>query len=230
MRAVERLTRDHVTLRSKLVILESALQVGPQAWFTLRELCHTLARQLRDHIRREEALVAACRSALAPDMLREISVEHLDEPQRLQMLNRLFLDERGESMERIRPALTAIIGGLRHHMDEEERELFPVLEQILAGRDDVPAGAPPTPHFDETMTVNRIVHQFPETAPVFRRLFVNILCEGSDCLDEVAWRHGLESRELLANLERVIRDGEVAARGAAEVAREGAAAVGRMRR
>ena len=57
--------------------------------------------------------------------------------------------------------------------------------------------------FDETMTVNRVVQEFPAARPVFERLFINIPVEGCTCLDAVAWRHGLESRELLEQLEAI---------------------------
>ena len=203
MRAIERLRRDHKILRAKLSVLESALQMGPETWYVLREVCFTLARQLRDHIRREEALVAACRKALTPKVLAEVVVEHKDEPQHLRTINRLFTVEPTESLDHIEPALREVIHGLRHHMDEEERELFPVLERALADAETAEPAAP-AGHVDETMTVNRIVNEFPGTRPVFERLFINIPMEGCGCLDEVAWRHGMDARELLENLERVI--------------------------
>jgi hypothetical protein len=55
--------------------------------------------------------------------------------------------------------------------------------------------------FDGTMTVNRIVQEFPDARRVFERLFINVPAEGCTCLDEVAWRHGLEVEELLDALE-----------------------------
>ena len=80
MNAIERLKRDHAILRSKLDILESALQFGPRMWFVLREVCFTLSRQLTDHIRREEELVARCRRSLSQRAALHITVEHRDEP------------------------------------------------------------------------------------------------------------------------------------------------------
>jgi hemerythrin-like domain-containing protein len=203
MKAIERLRRDHRILRAKLAVLESALQMGPETWFVLREVCFTLARQLRDHIRREEALVAECRNALNPKVLAEVVVEHKDEPQHLRTINRLFTSEPTQSLERIGPELTSVIDGLRRHMDEEERELFPIFERALAERE-AEEPAAPAGRLDETMTVNRIVHEFPRTRLVFEKLFINIPTEGCGCLDEVAWRHGMEARELLENLERAI--------------------------
>ena len=106
MKAIERLRRDHVILRSKLDVLESALKMGPEAWFVLREVSHTLAQQLRDHIRREEELVAACRAVLREEAVTHVSVEHRDEPQRLRALHRLFVKESGKSLSQIAPVLT----------------------------------------------------------------------------------------------------------------------------
>ena len=56
----------------------------------------------------------------------------------------------------------------------------------------------------ETMTVNRIVHDYPATRAALENLFVNVPIEGYHCLDEVAWRHGIESKELLRILEESI--------------------------
>ncbi len=206
MRAIDRLLRDHEILRSKLDVLESALTMGANAWFVLREVCFTLSRQLRDHIKREEELVLVCRQAMNPKVLAEVSVEHHDEPAHLRSINRLFVQEHSHDLARIRPALIEVIEGLRRHMAEEEAELFPILERVLGAQEvlDSPKQEPSAP-IDETMTVNRIVHLFPRTKPVFERLFVNVPMEGCDCLDEVAWRHGMDSRELLGDLEKVIR-------------------------
>jgi len=203
MNAVDRLRRDHQILRAKLNVLEAALRVGEEAWFVLREVCFTLSRQLRDHIRREEELVAACRAAMNPKVLAEIVVEHRDEPAHLRALNRLFVSAPTHAVERIRPALEALIHGLRQHMAEEERELFPIFERVLGEGARTGPGTAPSARFDEAMTVNRVVQEFPGTRPVFERLFINIPLEGCTCLDEVAWRHGMAVEELLEALETV---------------------------
>lgn len=206
MKAIERLKRDHAIIRSKLRVLESALAMGPETWFVLREVCFTLSRQLRDHIKREEELLAASRKALGKDLLARLEIEHRDEPEYLRTLNRLFVQENGQSLKQITPVLKRFIEGMRHHLEEEEMRLFPVLERLSAGQESgaaEPASAE-TPALNEVMTVNRIVKEFPRAQKVFEHLFVNIPYEGCDCLDEVAWRHGMGSQELLAKLEQVI--------------------------
>jgi len=217
MNAVERLKRDHQILRAKLNVLETALTLGPESWYVLREVCFTLSRQLQDHMRREEELIARCRQTMSPHVLAEIALEHQDEPAHLRTINRLFITQVDYSLERIKPVLTEAIQGLRRHMAEEEAELFPILERELRDQETVTTqeAAMPTQHVDETMTVNRIVHDYPATQRTFRRLFINVPYEGCTCLDEVAWRHGMNTGELVKALERVIT-----ARGGAADERE----------
>ena len=152
--------------------------------------------------------MAACRKAMNPKVLAEVVVEHHDEPAHLRTINRLFLSERDHTLERIRPALQEVIDGLRRHMSAEEVELFPILERVLSEHEVAEPVELPDARVDETMTVNRVLQTFPGTRPVFERLFVNVPIEGCSCLDEVAWRHGMESRELLAKLEDVLAHGE----------------------
>lgn len=53
----------------------------------------------------------------------------------------------------------------------------------------------------EQMTVNHVLHEVPGAGEIFENLFVNPAFEGYDCLDEVAWRHGMEVEELISRLE-----------------------------
>lgn len=205
MNAVELLKRDHAILRAKFSVLEGALQMGPEAWFVLRNVCYTLSRQLQNHMEREEELVRACQEALTEAALTHLTVEHKDEPELLRMINRLFVDEQSHSLMVIKPALMRFIHGLRAHMDEEEGELFPVLERVLASREaSFVRTQQATSHVTGVMAVNRILREFPATKRVFDSLFVNVPFEGYDCLDEVAWRRGMEAEDLIDQLEAVI--------------------------
>ena len=205
MRVVERLKRDHTILRAKLDVLEGALRMGPDTWFVLREVCHTLSRQLQDHIEREERLIRAYKAALTKDASAHLTVEHTDEPQLLRTINRLFVEDQGHSLAAIQPALTTLIKGLRAHMAEEEAALFPVFERVLTAREAALANeSQPSSHITETMAVNRILREFPATRRIFDSLFVNVPFEGCDCLDEVAWRRGMEPEELINRLEAAI--------------------------
>ena len=205
MDAIERLKRDHTILRSKLEMLESALQMGSRAWYVLHEISFTLAQQLKDHLKREETHVTGCRSLLNPKVLAEVAVEHRDEPEHLRTINRLFVSQPPRAMELIQPALVRVIEGLRRHMAEEEAELFPLLERAYASLSRSTAAVTTSPsRLQETMTVNHVVQAFPSTKPVFERLFMNVSLEGCTCLDEVAWRHGMDCQQLLTLLEEAL--------------------------
>lgn len=62
----------------------------------------------------------------------------------------------------------------------------------------------PAAQLEPVMTVNRVVREFPNARVALERLHIDVSCEGSRCLDEVAWFHGMDSRELLQALERAI--------------------------
>jgi len=71
----------------------------------------------------------------------------------------------------------------------------------------------------ETMTVQEVMRRYPNTRSVLEGLFIDHRFEEYDCLDEVAWRHGMESWKLLALLEEEVArptpqilDGEAAPR------------------
>ncbi len=206
MNAIERLRRDHDILRTKLGLLEGALRMGPEAWFVLRELCYTLGGQLRDHIQREDALVSSCRQAFGPEILHHLAVEHHDEPQLLRTLIELFVQDVPPAWADVMSALTRFIQGLRRHLAEEEEDLFPMLERASVAQqyDSVVVHVAFPSSLHETMTLNRIVRQYPRTKAIFDELLIGLAFEGCDCLDEVAWRHGMESDELIARLEQAI--------------------------
>lgn len=207
MKAIERLRRDHQLLRTKLDVLEGVLRMDPAStWFILRELSFTLSRQLQDHIRREEALIRACRKTAGPQAVERNAIEHRDEAELLRTINRLFTEEEGRARERVRTVLGQAIKGLRDHMAEEEAELFPAIESLLG--DTKLNGKTPAkpPLIKEDMTVNVVTSRFPATQAVFTRLFVSPLYESCDCLDEVAWRHGMTWRDLTDRLEQAIAE------------------------
>jgi iron-sulfur cluster repair protein YtfE (RIC family) len=189
MSVVESLKQDHAALRAKLDLIESALGLGPEAWYALRELCYSLGLKICDHIHCEDAVLADARRVLVPEIARRISLEHQDEPRQVNRLNRLFVHEPRPAFEAIEPTLRAMIRHLRRHLEEEEAEVFPAIARV-----------PVHP----TMTVNRVLREHPRTKAVFARWQIDPSWEGCDCLDEVAWRRCREGRTLAEQLQRAI--------------------------
>jgi len=180
----------------------------PTTWFILRELCYTLSRQLQDHIRREEELVTASKRSLNPEAQAHIQLEHDEEPQLLRTVNHLFIEEGGKAVEQIRGVLGELIPRLRRHMAEEEVGLFPAIEEILGDQEESSAQeSSPAVKLHEEMTVNHILHTYPQTKLLLERLFINVPYEGYDCLDEVAWRRGMDCCQLVLLLEEAISVG-----------------------
>ncbi len=202
MEIIERLKRDHRLLRAKLDVLESALDMGGETWFVVRELCHSLIVQLRRHMRREEEAIIGAKDAIGSNVLSRVEAEHMEDPQQLNRVYELFLDGPQQPFENLRIKLWPIIRRLRDHLDNEECNLYPLLEKgILVG---AATAHEPARKLSETMTVNRVLRDHPETQTIFSQFLINSHVEGCDFLDEVAWRHGMESRDLLDHLERMI--------------------------
>ncbi len=202
MDAIDRLRRDHSIMRAKADALESAVRMGPETWLVLRDMSYSLLRKLRDHIQQEEALVDShCPDEAKPSVQRVVE-EHRAVADRLRAVGILLLNERACPFEDIRSSLTAFIRALRTHLNDEEATLFPLVQV------DAPRGEDGSATIDETRTVNAVMREHPGIDAAFRRLGIDALVEGSDCLDEVAWRHGMTSEALLARLAQEAVRGE----------------------
>ncbi|MBI2884875.1 MAG: hemerythrin domain-containing protein [Candidatus Omnitrophica bacterium] len=212
--ALDRLKYDHEVFRAKLDAVEAGLELGPNAEESVRELCAALVVWLEDHHDRECQLMLAHSDALDVGDFNHVAEDgHEDELDALRVVTRYLADVPSIVMEDIRPILTTAIVQFRHHLNDQEDQLFPALEWMADAHEPSPSIRPATSAgLSEDSTVNRVVRQHPETKPVFDRLAINISVEGCDCLDEVAWRHGLESRELLRELGHAVRRQPSAAR------------------
>lgn len=203
MNTINRLQRDHNILRKKLQVLETALEMGPESWFVVRETCMSLSHRLADHLRRADYIMAGSAKALTERGMGQLWLEHHVDGFRFRIAIDPFLGG-GESVcARATPSLKAVVNDLRDHMAQVETKLFPLLEEPTP-TESLDA-TPSRIWLDGTMTVNHVIREYPETKPVFEDLFVSPLYEQYDCLDEVAWRHGLDVEELIAKLQDAIR-------------------------
>ena len=206
MSIVEELQRDHHMLREKMELLHSAVALAPDAWFVLRESGFVLRRRLQTHSEREAQASAACHAPDGNRVLAHVMIRHQGSLQALAQLNRLLMAEQPEqSLEAVRTAVRAVIVTLKRECNQQEAYLFPLLAQFT----DAPAppmGAVMPPHLDETTVINRVLCEYPQAQSVFERHGVNLVYEGYDRVDEVAWRHGLTGGEFLAEMAVAIRD------------------------
>lgn len=54
------------------------------------------------------------------------------------------------------------------------------------------------------MTVNEVVHAFPQTMPVFAEYRIDLCCGGVKTLEEVSRRHGFDLAVLLEKLNHAV--------------------------
>ena len=182
MEATRPIRQDHDLLRKKLALLESALQVAPEARFVLREMCFSLQHLLHDHIAREQ-------SVLPPDR-----TNHQDAHSLLRTVNELLLGGMRASMPTVVLWLSKLIELLREQMAQQEERVLPALDEA--------AGAPVPAAISSVMSVNEILQRYPQTGRLFERLRINRLQEGYESLDEVAWYHGMDVSQFLEQLRQ----------------------------
>lgn len=198
MDALEQVRVDHALLRKKILLLESALQVGPEARFVVRELAYSLQRVLEEHICREEPLVQQLRLQAPTLHERMQAIDHAVERHLLHAANRLIVSRARASTPVIILRLSQAVEQLQAQMDKQQRVLFPLLEQWIGGK---PDGFTP---INETMSVNEVLHRYPNAQRVFDDLHIRRWEEGADSMDEVAWHHGMQVEEIMEQLRSAV--------------------------
>ncbi len=131
MNAINRLKRDHGLFRSKLNVLEAALDMGQDAWFVLRTGCFSLAKQLEAHARREEGLSALCHAVPSNGWPPTSFADHTMESRQLAFINRFLIEQPSRLLKRIEPTITLFVSAFRRRMDRQESTVFPIVEETL---------------------------------------------------------------------------------------------------
>ncbi|MDP3723561.1 MAG: hemerythrin domain-containing protein [Candidatus Omnitrophota bacterium] len=194
------LKKDHEVLRRKLEFIETALCVAPQSVFVLREMCHSLTKMLDAHIRREEQALLPYANRVQAILRYRAGEDHADQQQVLRDINTMLLAGIKMPTSTVVNRLSHLIAELREHMAEEEHEVFPAIEKA---EEEVQWGAavPLPPLITEQMSANAVMKAFPVTRAVFEKHGIRCGCEGCECLDELAWRCGLDTQALVKELQ-----------------------------
>lgn len=196
--AVSTLKHDHTILRTKLALLDSALQVAPEARFVLREMCFSLLRMLQEHMRREaQALERTPQTPFGRNRVRRQTWDHAAEQAHLRVVGELLLGGMKASTPAVVTRLSQAIEQLEAHMTAQEQLMFPSLEeeQGVEARPAAIAGA---------MSVNEILQRYPQTERIFEQLHINRWRDGYESLDEVAWRLGMDVAQVLEQLQLAV--------------------------
>lgn len=203
MGPTDTLKKDHELLRKKLEFLEAAMQVAPEAQFALREMCWSLARMLKEHIQREEQVLAPYSNRIRALTPYRFAQDHVDQQAMLRDVNGLLLRGIKAPVGEVVLPLGHLIEDLREHMEKEECEVFPVVDQIAAQPSHA---APPSsvgsarPLITQTMTVNYVLKIHPQAREIFQAFKVDWEIDGCHCLDELYWRRGVQVDALVQAL------------------------------
>lgn len=165
MGATESLRREHQLLRANLRLLEVAMQMVPppassaeggpfeerrpygpesgggmvpEAPFVLREMCWSLARMLEDHIRHEAEALRPYSGQIRGLTQARMARDHADQQIILRDVNILLVGRINVPTSQVVLPLAHLIDELREHMDEEESELFPMVDRIAEARPQEP--------------------------------------------------------------------------------------------
>lgn len=129
MKATELLHRDHEQVDKLL----DQLMSGNTGGRTRGDVANEIIRELSIHAAIEEAVFyPVCREAL-PDKEFDV-LEDLEEHHVVKVLLS-ELDGMDPDDERFLPKANVLAENVRHHVEEEESELFPAIEGALAGED-----------------------------------------------------------------------------------------------
>mgnify|MGYP001603036910 FL=1 len=206
MSLTEPVRKDHQILRAKLRLLEAAMRVAPEAQFVLREMCWSLAQMLDDHIKHEIEVLQPYRNRIQALTQEHMAQEHADQQVVLRDVNALLLRGLHTPMSKVVPPLAHLIEELREHMDQEEREVFPIVDQIAAEESRRPPTQADPLLITETMTVNHILRIHPKARGIFLAFKVDGEGDGLHCLDELYWRRGIDVAALLRQLNQSVTE------------------------
>ena len=130
---IEILKKDHARIRGILETLEQTLQKddGPPVEMCDR-LFARLEQELEEHLKREEYLLSFLYSVTKKELRGYHEArEHADIRTTIHLLRDLLKEERSLSVAVIEAYGSHLIDTLREHMDQEERFVFRIAEQVL---------------------------------------------------------------------------------------------------
>lgn len=193
------LRAEHALISKKLALIEAALQTGPEGRTALRQLCPSLLRRLVQHVHRE-ADALAIYSKRIPSGRYLMELDHAGEERLLRGVTTLLSSGTRASASLVTLRLTQAIERLEQQMARQEEVVFPLVDEESGTR----RAAAIEESISPSMSVNEILHRYPQTEPVFERLHINRLWEGYESVDELAWGHGMDVSQVIEELRQVV--------------------------
>lgn len=202
MSVTQSLRRDHQILRAKLKLLEAAMRVAPEAQFALREMCWSLGRMLEMHIQREADTLRPYSNRIRALTQERMAHDHADQRVVLRDVNALLLGGIKAPVSKVVPPLAQLIEELKEHMEEEEKEVFPMVDRLAAEESLASTTTSELPLITEAMTVNHVLKVHPKAREIFEAFKVDCDADGCHCLEELYWRRGIDVKALLDTLNQ----------------------------
>ena len=205
--AFQCLERDHDLVRRKVALVEAAASLGAEGWVVLREAVFTLGQYLQSHSQQEMTMLELRHDdfTMPDEHVLSTTIGHRDKLQSLRVLNRACMEEPSPSgRSEVCRALKAFAEGLSDELALQEEELFPELH--LSDSNAPEEGHHQIPTLRPDITLGVLIQQHPKAKPVVERLGIASAFEGYDRLDEIAWRHGMDCEELIAQLSPIFHE------------------------
>jgi hemerythrin-like domain-containing protein len=127
MDAIKLIKRDHDTVEALFKRFEAA---GSKAYKTKRQIADRVIEELTVHAAIEEQVLYPAMERLGgefSDLVHEADVEHAEAKNALRAMVGLSGDD-----PLLDAKMSALIGGVRHHVKEEEEEMLPKFKKALS--------------------------------------------------------------------------------------------------
>jgi hemerythrin superfamily protein len=128
--AIKLIKKDHDTVEALFKRFEAA---GPKAYKTKRQIADRVIEELTVHAAIEEQVLYPAMRRLGGEfgeMVHEADVEHAEAKSALRAMVGLGGDD-----PMLDAKMAALIGGVRHHVKEEEEEMLPKFRKALSQKE-----------------------------------------------------------------------------------------------
>jgi hemerythrin superfamily protein len=125
--AIKLLKKDHDTVEALFKRFE---QAGSKAYKTKRQLADRVIKELSVHAFIEEQELYPRMEKLGGEFLQMVEEAHVEHDEAKNALRALVGLSGDDPM--LEAKMSALIGGVRHHVKEEEKQMFPKLRKEMA--------------------------------------------------------------------------------------------------
>jgi PAS domain S-box-containing protein len=209
MWTTEQLLDEHQLLRQKIGLLYAWLSSSEGDATHAERAAASLIHLWQRHLEHEDPLIRLTRDRQPPHSPSSATIDdHARQHRMVTALLELF--HRSHDALECRGTGANAAGALMELLQEEERELFPLIEEAISSSGGPAVERPPSeqePMPDAVtgaMTVGQVLATWPSTREVFTRFDVDPEDDHDARLDSLHWRRGLHVPALLVGLNHAV--------------------------